>query len=424
MRNPFETAARQLRERKATGPVANPAAILAPGRHNSPIWTDWNTDAAITDGFKASVWVYRCVRKLMDAAAAAPMVAYVKGAKGWKPDHDHEMTALLEHPNPHMTRAQLVETMTAQMQLGGNTVLWKNLVRNGTKLQELWPFDVRYLKPIPVEQRWIGAYEYTIDGVARRIPAEECAHALFVHPGEPFWGISPLQAAAKVVDTDVEAVGWNKTSFQNRAVPAGVLTMAQPISEDQREEIVERLKDHFVGAANARRPAVLGNGTTYQAIGLTPVEMDFIESRKWGVQEIAAAFGVPLPVLGILSDATFANYEIARRIFWEDTVAPFLKSLADALGRSLVPHFGDPRTLAVGFDLTDIAALRDDYGKKVDQLEKLVRSGVPINAAIEKLEMDLKPVEGGDQGFIPATMVPVTLAGQEPAGTDDPDQPL
>jgi hypothetical protein len=87
-----------------------------------------------------------------------------------------------------------------------------------------------------------------------------------------------------------------------------------------------------------------------------------------------------------------------------------------------VPHFGDPRTLAVGFDTTDIAALRDDYGKKVDQLEKLVRNGVPLNRAIEKLEMDLAPVDGGDQGFIPAAMVPVTMAGQEPA--DDPDQPL
>ena len=127
-----------------------------------------------------------------------------------------------------------------------------------------------------------------------------------------------------------------------------------------------------------------------------PTDMDFINSLKHQRESIASAYGVPLPMLGIYEDATLANLEGSRRLFWEDTILPLLEAIRATINRVLVPRFGNRGELRVSYDTSGVPALRQDFGAKCEQYARLVEAGVSPNAARKRLEMDLEDEPGGD----------------------------
>ena len=424
MANPFAVALR----RNATparptldGAVGSGGGVLVPVYQDKiPQWSDWSAHRAIQEGMKASVWVYICVERLMKAAASVPWRAEVKEGDEWVPAEDHPLTDLLEHPNPFMGRQDWIERSVANLYLVGNALTAKLMVRG--VVAELWPmWELDKIQPVPSRTNFIVRYDYRRDGEPIPIDPQEVMHLMFQDPGNPFWGLAPLKAAAQVVDTDVEAVRWNKVLLQNRAVGDGVFVSDGPLTQTQWEEARLRVREQYSGADNARAPWVLGNGTKYQPMSINPVEMDWIESRRATRTEIAAVFGVPLPMVGVYDDATLANIETARRIFWEDTVIPLLDDIADGINASITPHFGKRGQLRAKYDTSQVPALRENLEAKVAQYVKLVGAGVPPNMAAQRVGLGIDHIEGGDVALIPATWVPLSMAGEgEPAGARPP----
>lgn len=413
--NPFAIAATRLR----SAPVARPNSVGGRGggyfvpsyQDKIPQWSKWDSRRAIEEGYKSSTWVYKCVERLMKAAASVPWVAHVRQGDEWQPEPDHPLTTLIEHPNPFMGRQKLMEWMTAHLYLAGNSLLKQ--IKVGRTPVELWPiFELWKITVVPSSTDFIDRYEFRRDGAPLPIDPMDVVHTMFPDPGNPFWGMGPLQAAARTVDTDVEAVRWNKLVLQNRAVTDGVFSFQQMLSPEDFDIARLQVREQYSGADNARTPWVLGGGADYHQMSMTPAEMDYLESRKFTVEEICAAFGVPLPMVGIYRDATLANIETARKIFWEDTVIPFLDDVKDALNRALVPSFGRTGQLELRYDTSSVPALREDLTEKIAQLKALTSVGVPLNVAIQRLKLAIEPVDGGDVGMIPATMVPITDAGE------------
>lgn len=426
MGNPLARAVRRMRSAGSGGEVKSlpTHAFLSAFQHNQPLWTDWDSAKAVKEGFKASAIVYACVRTLMQTAASVPWSAYVraeprKGSRRkWETAENHPLTELLERPNEHMSRQQLVERLTAHLYLGGNSILQQIRVRGTTV--ELWPIhDLSKIKVVPSRTDFIARYEVDVDGRQVPLEPEDVVHAMFTDPSNPYWGMSPLMAAARVVDTDVEAVKWNKVALQNRAVPDGVFSAKNTITRDQYDEMRLMVREQYED--RARAPWVLGAGTEFHQMGLSPVEMDFLESRKNNRAEIASVFGVPLPIIGFYEDATLANIETARKIFWGDTVKPFLEGVRSSLAHKIVPDFGDPRQLTLAPDYSEVEALREDLTGKIDNAVKLHSIGVPVNAINQRLELDLDEIPGGDVGLVSATLVPLTRVGE---GTDEGDPPV
>jgi HK97 family phage portal protein len=108
------------------------------------------------------------------------------------------------------------------------------------------------------------------------------------------------------------------------------------LSGEQYERLRAEMEAQFSGTQNAGRPLLLEGGLKWQAMSLTPADMDFIGLKAGAAREIALAFGVPPLLLGLPSDVTYANYREANRALWRQTVLPMadriLRGLADALG--------------------------------------------------------------------------------------------
>jgi len=144
------------------------------------------------------------------------------------------------------------------------------------------------------------------------------------------------------------------------------------------------------------------------------VEMDFVASRTKVWSEIASAMGVPLPMIGVLEDATLANIETSRKIFWMDTIVPLLRKIRSQINAQLASEFG----LYLDYDLSGVEAMREDYGQKLEAAERLFRLGVPFNRINEVLELEVGEIEGGETGYLPAGLIPSDLEPIELADAD------
>lgn len=383
-----------------------------------PHWSNWTTKRAVNDGYSANSWVYACVRKLSAAAASIPWYVEKRNAKGdWERREGHPIEVLLRSPNAHMSGQDLFETLSTQLNLAGNSVWYLNLVR-GSPL-EIWPMPPDRVAPVPSKDNWIDHYEYRAEGVEKPIPydPQQIMHFMYIDPDNPYWGIAPLRAAAKVVDSDVEAVKWNKIALQNRAITDGVFSFSDPLTEDQYDEARRQIREQYQGAQNAHTPWVLGGGGKWNPMARTPVEMDFIEGRKMNREEIAAVFQVPPVLIGILDHASYANYEQAEKSFWQDTMVSHLRDITAALNLGLVPFF-DPKAalrakgqlvepdLRIRPDFSQVAVLQDDLAGLVMTAKVLYDMGVPFQQINDRLEFGFEAFEGWEVPWRPATYLP------------------
>jgi HK97 family phage portal protein len=391
------------------------AQTLPHWQHGRPMDKEWDSRHAIREGFKASTWVYTAVQSRADAVASLPwrVLTRKKPSDDWEPEPGHPLETLLEYPNPNMSRQDLIERTCQHMDLGGNalwTIVYGTSLRRASKVPlEFWPIDPGGLKPIPDKQKFIRAYEYWRDGERFEIPADEAIHFMYNDPANPYWGMSPLQAMARVVDTDVAAVLWNKGTFDSRAIPETVFSVDRQLSREEFEQAREELRQNYTGS---RQPWVVSNGASVDLLSWKPTEMDFIESRRFTLQEILSGYRVPPPVVGIYEDATLANLEVSFRAFWTKTIIPIADNLKGCYNRVLVPFFGNRETLMVDYDTSGVSELRDDMDAKSTVYERFVKNGVPPNVAAEMLDMDIEPIEGGDVGYLPATMTPMHMLAE------------
>ncbi len=402
--NPLQKALRLATERKNV----SAAQLLPSYLSGRPMDKDWDADKAIREGYRACSTVFSCIDRRAKAVAALPWyVEQLKGDDEYERVPGHPIETLLNtRPNEFMTRQAMFTRLVEHLDIDGNA-LWTKLMVGG-EVRELWPLQTRPLRVIPSRAKFIEGYEYQDGEITRRIPSEAVIHFMVQDPSNPYWGMPPMRAASREIDTAVQAIAWNRKIFDVNVRPDLLFTINAPLNREEVEQASAEIEAMYGGSQNARRPIVVGNGATAEIINWKPAEMDYTESLHYYREQIAQVFGVPLPVLGILESATLANLQDSRRIFWEDTIIPLADNIKAALTQALLPPTGEFR---VCYDTSGIPALRQDLTAKTTQLKDMVGVGVPLNEALKRLELDIEDIEGGDIGFIPATWVPLAMAG-------------
>ena len=386
---------------------------------DNPKWTNWTTEAAVNYGYKASLWAYAAINKKAKAAASVPWYVYREQPDGtYEKVNRHPLQMLLDKPNPFTSRNNMIERLIMQLDLAGNSLF--QIVTVGGRAVELWNINPDMIQPIADREEFIKEYE--VRGLKgqppERIPAGEVLHVMYLDPSNQYWGIAPLQVAAKTVDTDTEAINWNKVSLQNRAVTDGVFSIKEPLNEMQYNELRQQVRQQHQGAQNARMPWILGAGAEWQQMSLSPADMDFIEGRRMTREEICAVFQVPPPLVGILDKANYSNMQEARRVFWLDTIIPLLDDLKESFNRALAPYF-EPG-IVIDYDTSEVDALTENVNDKIETANKLFSMGVPFNIINERLDLGFDPIEGGDLGYLPASLLPASAAGKYLSGASLP----
>jgi HK97 family phage portal protein len=329
-----------------------------------PQWTPRNYAAMAREAYASNAVAYRCVRMIAEAASSVPLIVY----EGNTELAVHPLLDLLKRPNPLQSGRDLFESIISLLMVAGNAYIEISSL-DGT------PREMIALRPDRVQviagsNGWPDYYQYSVYGSSVRLPAESVLHIRLFNPLDDYYGQSPLEAAARSIDTHNSASAWNKAMLDNAARPSGALVFAASeghLTTEQFDRIKSELESTYQGAANAGRPMVLEGGLDWKEMGYSPKDMEFTETKNASAREIALAFGVPPMLLGIPGDNSFANYAEANRSFWRQTVVPHVGRVTEALTNFVGPQFG--KDLRVTFDLDQVEALapdRDALWKRVN----------------------------------------------------------
>ena len=304
------------------------APLIALHQTGRPQWTPRNYAALAREGFAANAIGYRAVRMIAEAAASLPWLMY----EGTREVTEHPLLSLLARPNPGQPGRDFTEQVIGFLLVAGNSYVEKVEIDGAPR--ELHALRPDRVKAVASSNGWAEGFEYSVNGQSVRLPRESVLHLKLFNPLSDHYGMSPLEAAQRAIDTHNAASAWNKAMLDNSARPSGALVYAAgdgQLTAEQFDRLKAELEASYQGASNAGRPMVLEGGLDWKQMGHSPKDMEFMAAKDGAAREIALAFGVPPMLLGIPGDNTFANYMEASRAFWRQTVLPLASRLAEAM---------------------------------------------------------------------------------------------
>ena len=359
--------------------------------------------------------VYSCVRILSEAVAGLPLHLYKYTDSGGKAMAlDHPLYRLLhDEPNPEMSSFVFRETLMTHLLLWGNA--YAQIIRNGkNEIVALYPLMPNKMS---VDRDEDGRLYYTYyRGTDEAIKNKKFAVTLqpsdVLHiPGLGFDGLvgySPIAMAKNAIGMAIACEEYGAKFFANGAAPGGVLEHPGTIKDPQR--VRESWQSTFGGSGNANKIAVLEEGMKYTPIGISPEQAQFLETRKFQVNEIARIFRVPPHMVGDLEKSSFSNIEQQSLEFVKYTLDPWVIRWEQTIHRSLLLPDEKSRYF-VKFNLEGL--LRGDYQSRMNGYAIGRQNGWMSANDIRELEnLDRIPAEdGGDLYLINGNMLPLKDAG-------------
>ena len=284
--------------------------------------------------------VYSCVRILAEAIAGLPLHLYRYTDDGGKEKAvDHPLYALLhDEPNPEMSSFVFRETLMTHLLLWGNA--YAQIIRNGKgEVVALYPLMPNKMTVDRDEQGHLFySYQRSNDEALKDNGTVILLPSDILHiPGLGFDGLvgySPIAMAKNAIGLAIATEEYGAKFFANGAAPSGVLEHPGTIKDPSR--VRDAWQSQFGGSSNSGKVAVLEEGMKYTPISISPEQAQFLETRKFQINEIARIFRVPPHMVGDLDKSSFSNIEQQSLEFVKYTLDPWVIRWEQSLQRSLL----------------------------------------------------------------------------------------
>lgn len=359
--------------------------------------------------------VYACVRILAEAIASLPIHVYKHTDEGKEQDVNHQLYYLLhDEPNPDMTSFVFRETLMSHLLIWGNA--YAQIIRDGRgQVLALYP-----LLPdrVSVKRDDKGKLYYVYQRSEEDNPnfkdkgniilkKSEVLHV----PGLGFDGLigySPIAMAKNAVGMTLATEEYGASFFANGANPGGVLEHPGILKDPSK--VRESWNQVYQGTNNSHKVAVLEEGMSYKTIGIPPNEAQFLETRKFQINEIARLYRIPPHMVGDLEKSSFSNIEQQSLEFVKYTLDPWVVRFEQAFQKALLLP-DEKRTYFIKFNVDGL--LRGDYQSRMNGYAIGRQNGWLSTNDIRRLE-DMNPLskeEGGDLYLVNGNMTKLEDAG-------------
>lgn len=365
-----------------------------------------NTANIGADGALQLSAVWACVERRATTIASLPFFAYQQRSGQKELARDSRLYALLhDSPNQRMTPFEFWRAMMLNHDLRGNAYARIERDERTGEALALWPMPADQVVPSVLRDGSM-VYTYYIDGNIAVLAEQNVLH--LKNLGNGTTGLAKLEFMRATTDELAKAQTSATHLFGNGGKPTGVLMIDKVLSEEQRTAI--RANFGSLTTGTTARLMVLEAAMTYQQLSLTPEQMQTIEARKFGVEEICRWFDVP-PVLVHHSNVTTWGSGVEQIIdgFHKFTVRPMLVSIEQAVRKRVMT----PRqraTMSCEFSLD--ALLRGNIKDRFEVYAKGVQNGITTRNEARQLE-NLPPVKGGDELTAQTNLVPLSMLGQQ-----------
>lgn len=359
--------------------------------------------------------VYACVRILAEAIASLPIHVYKYTDEGKEQDVNHQLYYLLhDEPNPDMTSFVFRETLMTHLLIWGNA--YAQIIRDGRgQVLALYP-----LLPdrVSVKRDDKGELYYVYQRSEEDNPNfknkgniilknSEVLHV----PGLGFDGLigySPIAMAKNAVGMTLATEEYGASFFANGANPGGVLEHPGILKDPSK--VRDSWNQVYQGTNNSHKVAVLEEGMSYKTIGIPPNEAQFLETRKFQINEIARLYRIPPHMVGDLEKSSFSNIEQQSLEFVKYTLDPWVVRFEQAFQKALLLP-DEKKNYFIKFNVDGL--LRGDYQSRMNGYAIGRQNGWLSTNDIRRLE-DMNPLskeEGGDLYLVNGNMTKLEDAG-------------
>ena len=370
--------------------------------YDSPSYTYFfgrsNAGKRVTDRTALQhIAVYACVRVLSEAIAQLPLHVYKYNDKGKERVPQHPLYFLLhDQPNPEMTSFVFRETLMSHLLIYGNA--YAQIIRNGRgDVLGLYPLMPDKMKVDRDEKNRLiyiySRYDEANPNLKEQgdivLYADEVLHI----PGLGYDGLvgySPIALAKNAIGISIACEDYGASFFGNNANPSGVLEHPGVIKNP------DKLRDAWhraYGGRNAHKVAVLEEGVKFTPISIPNNEAQFLETRKFQIEEIARMYRVPLHMIGDLDHATFSNVEHLSLDFVKYSLDPWIVRWEQGLQKALLSD-SEKGQYFIKFNVDGL--LRGDYASRMQGYSIGIQNGFLCPNDVRELEdMNLIPEEKG-----------------------------
>lgn len=383
--------------------IVQPSGTLVEGVH--PVTVDVALQVS-------AIW--RCVEILSKTISTLPIMVY-KNSNGMRElDRDSSLWNLMhESPNSRMTPCEFWTTLLLNLLLRGNAYARIDRDKSGQAFS-LWPMPADQVEPEVLKDGSV-IYHYRINNDLAVFSEENVLH--IKEMGNGTVGLARLDFMKHTTGEIANSQSSASKLFSSSGKPTGVLMIDQVIDKTRREALQKSFAEMTSGSNS--RLFVLEANMKYQQLSLTPEDMQLLETRSFGVEEIGRWFGVPSVLINHSNVTTWGSgIEQIMEGFHKLTVRPALVNIEQAIRkRVLTPKQRVNNTVEFNFD----GLLRANIKDRMEVYSKAVQNGIKTRNECRQLEND-PPIDGGDELTAQTNLVPLNMLGKVTGGNANATQ--
>lgn len=360
--------------------------------------------------------VFGCIRVLSESVGMLPCSLFERTDAGKFPAVKDRLFKLLAmQPNGYMTPQEFWELVMVSLCLRGNFYAYK--VKAFGEVVELLPINPDSVIP-QLNERWEPVYKVTFpDGTQDALTQDEIWHVrIFTLDG--LKGVNPIAFARHAIALGLATEEHGSRLFGNGAVTSGVLQTDALLSDEAFNRLKAEFQEEHQGLGNSHKPLILEQGLKWNSISLNAEDSQFLETRKFQLEEICRMFRVPQHLVQNTDRATFSNIENLGRGFINYSLIPYLTRIEQRINIGLVPKDNIGKVYA---KFNAGALLRGDTTSRFNSYKTAIQNGIYSPNECREFE-DMNPREGGDIYLTPMNMTTDPDADKEESKQNDAEK--
>lgn len=345
--------------------------------------------------------VWACVRLLSETVASLPFNVYLRGERTVAENFSFQQL-MLRKPNRYQTRQEFLETMMLNLCLHGNA--YARITRINGKIINLMPLMSAQVE-VSLLNDGAVVYQYTRDNGVEILAEQSVWHIKL--NGNGIVGKSPIAFGRNMIGVAQAAEKAVTKIYNNGGKRSGVLSLDKLLKPEQREEVRQNFGSMTTGTDE--RLLVLEMGMEFEAISMSPQDIELLASRKYQIDEIARWFGVPSIMINHNEGTTTLGSSAAEIIstFYKLNLRPYLERIEASIECNLFT-VDEQRLYVPEFDFEGL--LRSDFKSRLEGYRTAIAGSVMTPNEARKLE-GFDVLEGGDNLLSQVNMSPLKNLG-------------
>jgi HK97 family phage portal protein len=339
--------------------------------------------------------VFSAVSLISDTISTLPVDAFQRIDGNRKPYRPRP--SWVDQPDIDQTRQAHYQQVLVSLLIWGNAYvrIFRNSKGEVVNLVALDP------QKMTVTRSAIGRKVFTYSDEANTLSSDEIMHLTdLLEPGA-ITGMSRVERLREALGLGIALQDFAATFFGQGVTGSLVAEVPGNLTPDQARQLSDSMSNRHGGWRKSGRVPVLTGGATLKDISVQNDQSQFIESRRFFVEEVARLFNIPLSMMDVPGAQSYASVEQNSILFVTHTLRPYIEKLEWSYSRLL------PEQAFLKFNVDGL--LRGDFNSRIAAYATGLQSGFMSINDVRRIE-DMTPVDGGDVYRVPLANVNLSAA--------------